>query len=239
MSGWKVKRFWKDALVRGDGGQFHVLLDARPVKTPAKALLVLPTRALAEAVAAEWRQVEGMVDPRAMPVTRSANAAIDKVATQFHEVAGLIAEYGGSDLLCYRAEAPPELAAAQAAAWNPMLDWARSRFGAQLVVTAGVAHVAQPAASLAALSAPVRACTPFQLTALHDLVGLTGSLVLGLAATTEDFAPDALWRLSRFDEDWQARLWGEDEDASAIAENKRKDFLHACHFWKLSTLAAE
>ena len=239
MSGWKGKRFWKDALVREDGEQFHVLLDARPVKTPSKALLALPTRALSEAVAAEWRQVEGMVDPRAMPVTRSANAAIDKVATQFHEVAGLIAEYGGSDLLCYRAEAPPELAAAQAAAWNPMLDWARRRFGAELVVTAGVAHVAQPAACLAALSAPVQACTPFQLTALHDLVGLTGSLVLGLAATTEDFAPDALWRLSRFDEDWQARLWGEDEDASAIAENKRKDFLHACHFWKLSTLEAE
>ena len=162
MSGWKVKRFWKDALVREDGEQLHVLLDARPVKTPSKALLALPTRALSEAVAAEWRQVEGMVDPRAMPVTRSANAAIDKVATQFHEVAGLIAEYGGSDLLCYRAEAPPELAAAQAAAWNPMLDWARRRFGAELVVTAGVAHVAQPAACLAALSAPVQAGTPFQ-----------------------------------------------------------------------------
>jgi len=239
MSVWKAKRFWKDAVVSERDGLFHVLLDARPVKTPAKALLALPTRALAEAVAAEWRQVGGVVDPRTMPVTRSANAAIDKVAIQFDEVAGLIADYGGSDLLCYRAGEPHELAKAQADAWDPMLDWARLRYGAPLVATAGVAHVTQPAASLAALSAQVRACTPFQLTALHDLVGLTGSLVLGLAATTDDFASETLWKLSRFDEDWQARLWGTDEEASTIAERKREDFLRACHFWKISTCVPE
>lgn len=239
MSGWKAKRFWKEvSVVEADGG-FQVLLDARPVRTPAKTLLALPTRALAEAVATEWRAVVGVIDPRTMPVTRGANAALDKVATQFEEVAGLIAAYGGSDLLCYRAEEPEELTAAQAEAWDPMLAWATREHGAPLHPTRGISPVPQPDESLRNLSRPVFDCTPFQLAALHDLVSLTGSLVLGLAATAPEFEPEALWNLSRFDEDWQARLWGQDEEASAIAEKKREDFLRACHFWKLSTLKTE
>lgn len=238
-SGWTLKRFWTEVGVTDAGGSFGVVLDARSVKTPAKAVLALPTRALAEAVAAEWRAVEGAVDPRRMPMTRSANAALDKVAPQFDEVAGLIAAYGGSDLLCYRADAPAELVAAQAEAWDPMLAWAERTYGVRLVTTHGIAPVAQPAESVSALSRAVFSCTPFQMTALHDLVSLTGSLVLGLAATTGEFTPGHLWKLSRFDEDWQTGLWGEDEEASAIAERKRNDFLHACHFWKLSTAAPE
>lgn len=239
MSGWKAKRFWKDVSVKATDGGFQVLLDARPVRTPAKAALALPTRAMAEAVAAEWRTVGEVVDPRLMPVTRGANAALDKVAPQFDEVAGLIAAYGGSDLLCYRADGPQELVEAQAAVWDPMLTWAERTHGAPLQVTRGINPVPQPDDSLKNLTRPVLACTPFQLTALHDLVSLTGSLVLGLAATTDEFDPAALWRLSRFDEDWQARLWGQDEEASAIAERKREDFLRACYFWKLSTLLPE
>lgn len=239
VSGWKAKRFWKTVTVEDADGGFRVLLDTRPVRTPAKTLLALPTRALALAVADEWRAVKAEVDPRQMPVTRGANAALDKVTPQFEEVAGLIAAYGGSDLLCYRAVGPEELALAQAAAWDPMLDWAASRLGAPLLVTQGIAPVAQPPASLENLAGHVFACTPFQLTALHDLVSLSGSLVLGLAATTDDFAIDQLWHLSRFDEEWQSRLWGEDDEASAIADKKRKDFLRAWHFWKYSTLLAE
>ena len=170
-----------------------------------------------------------------MPVTRAANAAIDKVAVQFDEVADLIAAYGASDLLCYRAAGDDRLADAQAAAWDPMLDWAADRLGARLVVTQGVIPVAQPPEAMNRLDMAVRACSSFQLTALHDLVALTGSLVLGLAARTGEFAPDDLWRLSRFDEDWQERSWGRDDESSAIAELKRDDFLRACHFWKLST----
>lgn len=239
MSGWKAKRFWKDVSVKATDEGFQVFLDARPVRTPAKATLTLPTRALADAVAVEWRAVGEVVDPRLMPVTRGANAALDKVATQFDEVAGLIAAYGGSDLLCYRADGPQELVEAQAAVWGPMLAWAERTHGAALRVTCGISPVPQPDDSLQNLTRPVFACTPFQLTALHDLVSLTGSLVLGLAATTGEFAPEALWTLSRFDEDWQAGLWGEDEEASAIAEKKREDFLRACHFWKLSTPSPE
>lgn len=239
MSGWKAKRFWKEVTVKEAEDGFQVLLDARPVRTPAKTLLALPTRALAEAVAEEWRAVGQVVDPRKMPVTRGANAALDKVATQFEEVAGLIAAYGGSDLLCYRADGPPELSAAQAQAWDPMLAWAAEAHGAPLHVTHGISPVPQPDESLRNLSKPVFACTPFQLAALHDLVSLTGSLVLGLAATVPDFESEALWNLSRFDEDWQVRLWGHDEEASAIAEKKREDFLRACHFWKLSARKPE
>lgn len=235
MSAWKAKRFWKEVSVVEEMGGFAVALDARRVKTPAKTALIVPTRAMAEAVAAEWRAVDKAIDPRVMPVTRAANAAIDKIAPQFEEVAALISAYGASDLLCYRATHPSELVAAQAAAWDPMLDWAAG-FGARLHATQGIVPVAQPEESLRILGDKVRACSHFQLMALHDLVSLTGSLVLGLAATTAEFDIEALWKMSRFDEDWQAKLWGEDEDSSVIAELKRRDFLQACHFWKLSSL---
>ncbi|MCY1127446.1 ATPase [Frigidibacter sp. RF13] len=233
MSGWKAKRFWKDVTVHAVDGGFEVNADGRVLKTPAKAALRLPTSAMAEAVAAEWRAVEETVDPRLMPVTRAANAAIDKVAQQFDEVAEMIAAYGASDLLCYRAEAPAALRLAQAKVWDPMLDWAERALGARLVTTTGVVPVQQPAGALGKLSRKVRETTPFQLTALHDLVSLSGSLILGLAAATDEFDVANLWEMSRFDEEWQARQWGEDEEASVIAEKKRTDFLRARHFWEL------
>lgn len=235
MTGWAAKRFWAGVSVAAVAGGHQVLLDTRPLRTPAKRPLILPSRAMAEAIAAEWQAVDGIVRPALMPVTRSANSALDKVTRQFDEVVAVVAAYGGTDLLCYRASAPEALAAAQARAWDPLLGWAERTYGARLVATAGVMAVVQPAAALARLEAAVRASSPFQLTALHDLVALSGSLVLGLAATTGEFDPEKLWRLSRFDEDWQAGQWGEDEEASAIAEGRRRDFLHARHFWELST----
>ena len=234
MSGWKAKRFWKEVTVAEAEGGHTVFLDARPIRTPAKAPLLLPSRSMAEAIAAEWDAVEGAVDPRVMPVTRRANAAIDKVAVQFDEVAQLIADYGGSDLLCYRAEGPAALAEAQARAWDPWLDWAADTYGARLTVTRGVVPVKQPAECLGRLAAAVRGTSPFQLTALYDLVGLSGSLILGLAATRDEFDAESLWTLSRLDEDWQIAQWGEDEEASANAARKRADFLQARHFWELS-----
>jgi chaperone required for assembly of F1-ATPase len=238
MSGWKAKRFWKTATVESEGAGLAVRLDGRALRTPAKRQMVLPTRAMAEAVAAEWGAVEAEIDPRRMPVTRAANAAIDKVAVQFDEVAAMIAAYGQSDLLCYRATDPAALVHAQAEAWDPMLAWAGRTYGARLVTTRGVVPVAQPPETAARLAAQVFACSAFQLTALHDLVALTGSLVLGLAATREEFDPDDLWRRSRFDEDWQAAQWGQDEDATEAAERKRGDFLCAARFWRLATVPA-
>lgn len=234
MTGWTARRFWKDVRTEAVEGGYTVRLDTRPIRSPAKRPLLLPTPAMAEAVAAEWAAVAEVVDPGAMPVTRSANAAIDKVAVQFGEVAGLVAAYGGSDLLCYRAARPEALVRAQKEAWDPLLDWAARSYGAPLVTTVGVVPVAQPPESLARLAAPIRAASAFELTALHDLVSLTGSLVLGLAATSGAFEPETIWRLSRIDEDWQAAQWGEDEDAADAAARKRADFLHARHFWEIS-----
>jgi len=238
VSGWVARRFWAAVTVVTEAAGHAVLLDARAVRTPAKRPLTLPTRAMAEAVAAEWAAVDDLIDPRLMPVTRAANAAIDKVAPQFDEVAALVAAYGGSDLLCYRADEPAELASAQAEAWDPLLDWAAATYGARLASGRGIAPVVQPPQAVARLAAEVAACTPFQLAALHDLVALSGSLVLGLAATRRARDAGALWQLSRFDEDWQAARWGRDDEAAAAEAAKRQGFLAADEFWRLSSPSA-
>jgi len=231
--GWAAKRFWTEARVVPAPGGHGIALDARAVKTPAKAPLVLPSHALAEAVAAEWDAQKDAVDPRTMPLTRAANAAIDKVVPQYDEVAEMIAAYGGSDLLCYRAPGPEALVARQAAGWDRWLDWAAARHGARLAAGVGVVHVAQDAACLSALGARVRAHSAFELTGLYDLVALSGSLVLGLAVSEGALDPAAAWDLSRIDETWQAEQWGADEDAEALAAAKRRDFLQAHRFLTL------
>lgn len=233
MSGWSAKRFWTAAAPVAVEGGWGVALDGRSVRTPAKALLVVPSLALAQAIAAEWDAQGEKIVPETMPATRAANAAIDKVAPQQAEVAALIAEYGGTDLLCYRAEAPEELICRQSAAWDGWLDWAQARFGAGLSVTAGVIPVPQPPEALAALSARVAAMTPFELAALHDLVGITGSLVLGLAVAEGALSAAEAWDLARIDETWQIEQWGDDEEAAELAARKREALLAAERFWQL------
>ncbi len=233
MSGWTAKRFWTEARVEEGPGGFAVLLDARPVKTPAKAPLVVPTRALAEAIAAEWDAQERVVRPQTMPVTRAANSAIDTVIPAFGQVVAMLAEYGGSDLLCYRAETPAEFIRRQNLAWDPLLDWAATKLGAPMSVTAGVMHVTQAPESLARLRARLEALDPFRLTAAHDLVSLSGSLVLALALIDGRIGPDDAWALSRLDEDWQAEVWGRDEEAEALGEVRRAAFLQADRFYRM------
>ncbi len=173
------------------------------------------------------------VDPSTMPIARAANSAIDRVTPRRAEVAAMIADYGGSDLLCYRAPHPDPLIARQAAGWDPLLDWARDRYGASLIRVQGVMHAAQPEAAIAALNAAVDAFDPFRLTALHDLVTLSGSLVLGLAVADGRLSADQGWRLSRIDEDFQAELWGADAEAEAAAARKQADFEAAARFLAL------
>lgn len=228
-----MKRFWKDATVLEAPGGFTVVLDARPIKTPAKAALVVPTGAMAQAIADEWQAQGDQIDPQSMPMTRSANAAIDKVQTQFDEVAGLITAYAETDLLCYRAVSPVELVARQAAAWDPLLAWSSARWGIEWQVTAGIMPVAQAPETLAVLRAHVTGFTPFELTAFHDLVAMSGSLVIGLAVTEGHAPADALWDVSRIDEAWQAELWGADDEAEATAALKRAAFSHAAQFLRL------
>lgn len=233
MSGWAAKRFWKEATAVDADGGFSVQLDGRPVKTPAKAALVVPTLPMAQAIAAEWDAQEEKIDPGLMPVTRSANAAIDKVSIQFDEVADMIADYGDSDLLCYRADSPQELAERQQNAWDPMLDWADATLNARLLPRTGVIHAPQDPRAIANLRAAVHGLSAFQLTAFHDLVGLTGSLVLGFAAMRGVESPEAIWEKSRVDERWQVEQWGEDEEATQVEAQKLGEFTHALRFLSL------
>ena len=234
MSAWAPKRFWKETAVAEDDGGYTVRLDGKPVKTPAKAPLILPTRAMAEAVAAEWQAQEGEIRPEKMPMARFAHSAIDKLTLQFDAVAEIVAAYGASDLICYRAETPERLVARQAEGWDPLIAWADEALGAPLRTGTGVIHVEQPAESLVALSRAVHDFTPFELAGLHDLVAISGSLVLGLAVARGRLTPDEAFDLSRIDEHWQAELWGHDAESAAAEALKRADHAAAADFFRLS-----
>lgn len=234
MSDWKPRRFWKDTSTAETAGGVAVTLDGRTAKTPAGAPLIVPTRALAEAIAAEWAAQEEAIDPAAMPLTRAANAAIDLVAGRRAEVAAAIAAYADSDMLCYRAEEPEELAARQAEAWDPLLDWAAAELGARLRPFSGVMHRPQDPAATARLAKMVAAMGPFELVAFQALVELSGSLVIGFAAIGGAWDAAALWTLSRIDEAWQEERWGADGEAAARARAREADFHAAMAFHALA-----
>ncbi len=233
MSGWKAKRFWSKATTEACDGGYTIRLDARPVKTPAKAAFVLPTLAMAQASADEWNAQEGAIKPETMPMTRYANSAIDKVAHQRAEVVDIVAAYGATDLLCYRATDPAALIDRQARGWDPHLSWAARDLRAALRVTHGVSPIDQPAESLAELRGRVAALSPFHLAAFHDLVAITGSLILGFGLSQGRLSPDQAFSLARIDEDWQAELWGKDEEMTAQEALKSQGLAQAHRFFGL------
>ena len=233
MSVWQAKRFWVTAVGEPCEGGFTVRLDARPVKTPARRAMVVPTLAMAQAIAKEWDAQHGLVNPNKMPLTRSANSAIDKVAVQFDAVAAQLAAYAGTDLLCYRATGPAQLITRQTQGWGSVLDWAAVELNAPLTATAGVMHIPQPDQSLQNLSDILFAMSPFQLAAAHDLIAISGSLVLALAVIHGHSSPDQAWQLSRIDETWQNEQWGIDEDAAQLETLKQAAFLDAARFYTL------
>jgi chaperone required for assembly of F1-ATPase len=230
MSGWTAKRFYKSASVVAEEAGFAVRLDGRPVRTPGKRVLLVPTEIMAERIAEEWLAQETKIDPRSMPWTRSANSALDKVAEQRSEVAEHLVSYAGTDLLCYRAEGPDGLVERQRTAWDPILDWLTRRYGVRLHVTVGVMPVEQDEDALRRLGRVMEPMSDFQLTGFHDLVTLSGSFTLALAAAETLQTADEVWKISRIDEDWQAEQWGVDEDAAAMSALKRAAFLHADRF---------
>ncbi len=227
------KRFWKDVTVQPEGTGYAVFLDNRQLKTPKKSSLLLPNKALADGVAAEWDAIEGKINPLAMHLTRCANATIDKVVFEREAVGDMLTEYGGTDLLCYRAETPAALVERQAAAWDPLLDWAAQTFDARLLTAEGVMHIPQPPEAIENLRAAVQEHSAWEMTALHDLVTISGSLVLGLAVSKGHIAGQDAWPLSRIDETWQEEFWGVDDEATEMAANKRSDFLKAEHLLQL------
>ncbi len=224
-----MKRFWKDVTVEGGA----ILLDGRAVRTPARAPLVLPTSALAEAVTDEWRAVGEKIDPRAMPLTGFSNAAIDKVAPDIAAFAAGLATYGETDLLCYRAENPPELAAGQAEVWDPLIEWARARYDIAFVVTAGIVHRAQPPETLARLSTAIATRSAFELAALSPVVSIGGSLVVALMLAEDAIGPDAAFDATHLDELWQAELWGEEWMAADARALRRADFVNSARMLAL------
>lgn len=234
MTEWKARRFWTASAIEEAGQGFQVLLDARPLRTPGRLPLILPTADLALAVAGEWDAQGDVIDPNAMPLTRAANSAIEKVAPQFADVADMLAGYGGTDLLSYRADRPAELVRRQAEAWDPLVDWAATDLRGPLRITHGVIPVDQDSRSLSQFHRHLTELDAFGLTALHDLVTLPGSLVLGLAVIRGRIDADTAFRLSRIDEDFQIERWGADDEAEAAAESRKQAMRVAERVWHLS-----
>lgn len=232
MSEWAARRFYKEATVEEEDGGFTVRLDGRPVRTPGKRPLVMPSELMARRVAEEWDAQEKLIDPRSMPWTRSVNSALDKVRTQRTEVEDHLVSYAGTDLVCYRAERPTGLVQRQCEVWDPVLEWLTQRYDVSLRVTSGVMPVAQEPDILPRLKRTMLPMSDFHLTGFHDLVTLTGSFALGLAAAESLQPAEDLWKISRIDEDWQAEEWGVDEEAAEAAELKRQAFLHAFAFFR-------
>ena len=224
-----MKRFWKQVTVQRN----DIALDGRPVRTPGRAPLALPTPALAEAVAQEWRAVGEDIDPRAMPLTGLANAAIDRIAADPNAFAEGLARYGESDLLYYRAELPAPLVERQAAAWDPLLAWARDRYDVHFETATGVMHRAQPPATVARLADAVRGLDPFRLAGLSPVVTVSGSLVAALALLEGAASAETVWQAGQVDEAWQAEQWGEDDLAAQAREAHRADFMAGARFLSL------
>ena len=206
------------------GGGFRVLLDGRPVRTPARRELVVPTEPLAAALAAEWARQGETIDPEDMALTRLVNTIVDAVSVESEAVRGDILAFAGSDLLCYRAEHPRELLASQCASWDPVLAWAERTLGSRLRTVAGIMPIAQPDEALQPIAAVLARYQPFRLGAAHVITTLTGSALLALAVLEGALAPDAAWAAAHVDEDHQIALWGEDAEAAQRRRMRRAEF---------------
>ena len=224
-----MKRFYREVSV-ADGA---ILLDGKPVKTPARATLTLPTPRLAEAVAAEWRAQGEEIDPRTMKLTGLSNAAIDRITPDVAAFVRPLAAYAESDLLCYRADNPAELIARQAEAWDPLLAWARTRFDVHFAVTSGIVHAPQPDITIARLGEALGVYDAFHLAGLAPIITIGGSLVTALALAEDEVDPDRAFDLTHLDELWQARRWGEDRLALEARAARKRDFMAAAELLDL------
>ncbi|MGA9580558.1 MAG: ATP12 family protein [Allosphingosinicella sp.] len=228
-----MKRFYKQATVSPESGGVAILLDDRPVRTPARAPLRVPTEVLAEAIAGEWNAQGEKIEPHLMPLTGLANAAIDRVAPDPAAFGRSLAQYGESDLLCYRAEGPHSLVERQCRVWDPLLGWARTRFGVEIETTAGIMHRRQPPLTIEQLGRVVAARSAFQLAGLAPLVTIAGSLIIALALAEGAIGLETAWDAAMLDEAWQAEQWGADPLAAAALESRRREFEGAYRFLTL------
>lgn len=230
-----MKRFYKETAVDAGDGGFRVLLDGRPMRTPAKSVLVVPTKALAQAIAEEWRAVPEKVEinPAHLPLTRLAATGLDRVTSQRARVIDDTAKYGASDLLCYRATDPSSLVQRQSGAWQPLLDWAAGRYGAPLSVVSGTTFVAQPHGTLAALRDAVAAHGDLALSALYNLTHIAGSLVIALAVSEGRLSAEDAFAAAQLDELFQIERWGADPIATQRHEGIKRDIEAGVRFLAL------
>lgn len=230
------RRFYKSATSEHGEGGWHVLLDGKVLRSPAKLDFALPTRALAEAIAAEWDAQGEKVDPRAMPMMQLAATAVDRIAADRGRVIAETAAYGGSDLVCYRADAPADLVARQVAAWQPLVAWVAERYDVALAVTTGVVAVPQPPHALASFRRVLEGADLFALTAIATLAAAAGSLVIALALAEGRLTPAQAEEAALLDELYQAEKWGSDPEAEARRAGIRRDLADGLRFLVLSRL---
>lgn len=218
------KRFYKDVSTDAADEGFRILLDGRPVRTPAKKLLTVPTQPIADRLKAEWDGQSEEIDPAKMPVTRLVNTAVDGVADNFDAVLEEIVRFAGTDMICYRADSPAGLVDRQRDGWDPVIRWAADAKGARFILVEGVIHQEQPAPAIAAFAAALGAYRhPLALACLHTVTTLTGSALLALALAEGVIDADKAWSLAHIDEDWQIEHWGTDEEAFRRRELRRAE----------------
>ena len=228
-----MRRFWTAAQAVATDAGHAIALDGRRVKTPARTDLLVPTPALADAIAAEWNECGETVDPRTMPLTGLANAAIDRISPDKEAYAAGLGAYGESDLTCYRAEGPEALVRRQAESWDALLEWARRRYDIDFACQTGIIHVAQPDETVRKLRHAVATLSPFELAGLSPLVTIGGSLIAGLAVLEEMMPAESAWEAVSLDDRWQLEQWGDDAEARATLDLRRRDFLAGARFLEL------
>lgn len=228
-----MRRVYREVTTRPAEGGWAIALDARPMRTPARRELVVPSAALATAIAAEWDSQKDEIRPATMPLTRLAATAIDRTGAQRDLVVAETANYAGTDLVCYRADRPPALVARQQAEWQPLIDWAMLRYDAGLAVTNGILPQPQSPAALKAFAAAVAAQGAFRLTALHAMTAACGSLVIALALMEGRLDAAAAFAVSQLDETFQIEAWGEDSEAAARRRALAEDIAAAARFVRL------
>ena len=233
-----MKRFYKTAAAEPADGAFAVALDGRPIRTPGGNPLRLARRPVADAIAAEWQAQGDQVDPRSMPLMALAATALDRVAPNRNAVVEQVAAYAATDLLCYRADDPPELAARQAQVWQPLVDWLHAAHHAELRVTTGITPVTQPPETLATLRDAVAAHDDLALAALSSATASSGSLVIGLALAAGHITADEAFAVSQLDETYQAEVWGTDAEADKSRAVLKADLAAAEMLFQLLTQRA-
>jgi chaperone required for assembly of F1-ATPase len=226
-------RFYETVAITGEDRRFCVLLDGKTVRTPGKNELALPTRALADAIAAEWEAQGARVEPTTMPLTRLANSIIDGVIGREAEVRRDIAKYAESDLICYRADNPHQLVVRQVKTWNPVLEWAQEALGANFQVAEGVMPVRQSEAALAAVRRALEGYAAYRLASLHVMTSLMGSVLLALAHARDRLSAEEAWAAAHIDEDWQTSQWGQDAEAAARRAQRWRDMQAASRLIRL------